>query len=103
MEDLEWRWMIGFLHGYGECVWQQGGDHLRRITRVIPIPNTGQLVMQKALLCVASVDPEPVFRVEHLVVISRQCSNDLMADVDRVWSGAKIQPANGTMIHNFKR
>lgn len=93
----DWHWKIGFLHGLGECLWQERGmTKIRRITRPIALPN-GQMILQKSLTCIASAEEDPHFDVENMVIEGRDCREDLAGDAERAWNGGVIQPANGPM------
>lgn len=96
MSETSWLWMIGFLHGFGECMWQQHGDVIRRITRPIVVPQNGGLLLQKSMACLAAREDSPVWDADKMVIEGRLCKEDLAAEADRAWSGGVIQPVNGT-------
>ena len=91
-----WKWRIGFIHGYGECLWQEADGQIRRITKPVSLPD-GQLLLIKSIACLAAKDAEPVWNATRMVVDGRDCRDDLAADAERAWGGGVIQPANGPL------
>lgn len=95
---MDWRWRIGFLNGFGEAMWQELGEKMRRITRFLPMPN-GQSVIIKAVPCVSGTDPEPQFDIASLVIASVEPNDKLCQDVQRAWEPSNIIPVNGSQPH----
>ena len=43
-EQREWKWMVGILHGIGECFWEESGGKIR-IRTAKPSDGTAPLVL----------------------------------------------------------
>lgn len=90
----DWKWKIGFLHGHGECMWQELAGKIRRITKPAVVPGGGMILM-KSLACIAAKDTSPQFDSDVMVIASQECRDDLAEDATRAWEGGTIIPANG--------
>lgn len=85
---LEWRWRLGFIHGYGDCAWQEMAGQIRRITKLVPSPQG--VILVKALPCVAAEEVEPQFDGQKMVVDSVDPKEGLAGDLDRCWSPIQL-------------
>lgn len=94
MTDLGWKWKVGYLHGFGEALWQELFGNIRRITRFIVLPN-GQGGFAKSIPCMFSTETEPQFPVEGFVIASNDADPNLAADANRAWEPSGIVPVNG--------
>lgn len=48
-EDREWKWMVGILHGLGECFWEESGGKIRKICRLM-MDGNGSIGMVKGII-----------------------------------------------------
>lgn len=94
MDQDEWAWKIGVLHGFGERAFQLRNGKVRRITQIIPNPQG--LILAKSLIDVACKgDGDVQYEEAGLVFMAYPLKEDLIPELDRAWSGSKILPANG--------
>lgn len=94
MGEQNWRWRVGFLHGFGEGVFQELAGKIRRITKIQPLPD-GRTILIKALPCMAAEDKEPQFDVS-MVAGSADIKEEFISELNRSWEGGSIVPVNGT-------
>ena len=96
-DELDWKWKLGVLHGFGECFWQEGGGKIRRISRLFVGPD-GNLGMAKSVLGGMMRGFEEI-PIGDLVVMSAGASSEQQVSCNQLWSGI-IKPANG--VPRFK-
>lgn len=91
----DWYWKVGAMHGFGEVIWQELAGNVRRITKVLQVPNQGLLLM-KAGVGLYATEVEPQFDAKLLVVTSLDLNEKLSEEATRAWEGGSIVPVNGT-------
>lgn len=93
MMDNSWKVMVGVLHGFGECVWEENlSGTLRKISKLYVTPHA-QVGMSKAIIggVFAGLEEIPG---EGLVVFSRSTTQDQQQNFKAFWSNIAI-PQNG--------
>lgn len=83
----EWKWRGGIINGLGLCAWQEKGDHIRQISRMLPDPRTGGMVFVKVgleYLCMAEEFPTS------LIVYGEAVHSKWHDTLNRMWSGLEF-------------
>lgn len=92
-ESKGWSWRIGAIHGVGQAAWQESPDgEVRRITHLLVSPQ-GFGFMKSPLKMLAKRPEE--LRADSIVAFSFDATDEVAGDLDRLWSGSLIMPANG--------
>lgn len=61
MTEEGWEWRVGVLHGIGECMWEEKGGKIRKITKFIWNAQVQSMTFFKSmvgggLMCMLEVD-----------------------------------------------
>jgi hypothetical protein len=93
--DGIWTWKVGILVGIGEAAFQTSGDKVRRITRIIAMPDGGMVLAKSA--CEVLVKEGIPEYFSSVILADFAIKDEMVKELDRVWEGGRIIQANGGM------
>ena len=91
-DEREWKWMVGILHGIGECMWEESGSIIRKISKLI-MDQQGRIGMMKSIIGGALIGCDEL-DCTGMVVFSVGATAEQANNARSLWSN--VIPVNGS-------